>query len=365
MRITGIDVRVVAVPDVRLRWSEQLPDLEPTISLVRVVGEDGLEGYGSTWLPGPRHEVSDAVTQFLRPQLVGRDVTERESLWQAFQKLAYFVSVRAAVSVVDIALWDLAAKAAGLPLYRLLGAARDAMPAYASVPPHAGAEDAVRAALACRQAGFRGFKLHSFGDPRRDIEACEALRSATGAEFALMLDPVNGYTFEDALVVGRTLDRLGFTWFEAPLPDDDVSGYAELRRRLDVPIANGELRLRGVRDYGELLQRDAVDIVRCAGDVQGGITALRKVGALAECFGRRLEPRSYGSTLIQAAHLHWCLSAANCAFFEVPEPKGWLDFGMATHLEPDATGLVHAPDAPGLGVAIDWDVVDGATVLRA
>jgi L-alanine-DL-glutamate epimerase-like enolase superfamily enzyme len=364
MRITAVDVRVIAVPDVQLHWNEDLPPLEPTISLVRLAGEDGIEGYASTWLPGPRHEVTDAVEQYLRPQLIGRDVTEREAVWQATQKLGYFTSIRVAASAIDIALWDLAAKAVDLPLYRFLGAARHAIPAYASTPPHASAADAVDDALACRAAGFRGFKLHSFGEPRRDIEACEALRDAVGEDFALMLDPVNGYNFDQALAVGRALDRLDFTWFEAPLPDDDVTGYAELRRRLDVPVANGELRLRGVRDYGDLLQRDAVDIVRLAGDVQGGITALRKVGALAECYGRRLEPRAYGSTLVQAAHLHWSLSAANCAFFEVPAPKGWLDFGMATRIEPDATGLACAPDAPGLGVTIDWDTIDDATVLR-
>jgi L-alanine-DL-glutamate epimerase-like enolase superfamily enzyme len=179
------------------------------------------------------------------------------------------------------------------------------------------------------------------------------------------LDPVNGYVFDDALRVGRVLDELRFAWFEAPLPDDDVSGYAELCRRLDVPVANGEVRIRSLREYGELLQRGAVDVVRCAADVQGGLTALRKVGALAEAFARPLEPRSYGSTLVQAAHLHWCLSVANCRFFEVPEPKGWLDFGMRTTIAPSTDGMVSAPAGSGLGVEVDWDEVDDATVLRA
>src|SRR5690606_17890707 len=111
---------------------------------------DGNEGVGSTWLPGPVHEVSDAVGQFLAPQLLGADASDRERLWQSFQKLAYFTSIRAAVSVVDIALWDLSARAAGLPLHRLLGACRDRLPAYASVPPHPSVDSAVDAARACR-----------------------------------------------------------------------------------------------------------------------------------------------------------------------------------------------------------------------
>jgi L-alanine-DL-glutamate epimerase-like enolase superfamily enzyme len=210
---------------------------------------------------------------------------------------------------------------------------------------------------------MHGYKLHTFDIPSRDIESCRAMRAAVGPDFALMLDPVNSYDRQGALRVGRVLDELEFEWFEAPLPDDDIEGYVELCRALDVAIANGEVRVRGLRDYAELVRQGAVDIVRCAADVQGGITTLRKAGALAEAFSRRLEPRAYGTTLVQAAHLHWSLSVANCAFFEVPEPKGWLDFGMATTLEPGADGHVQAPNAPGLGIAIDWDVIDNATVL--
>ena len=109
--------------------------------------------------------------------------------------------------------------------------------------------------------------------------------------------------------------------------------------------------------------------MRVAADVQGGLTVLRKAGALAEASSRRLEPRAYGTTLVQAAHLHWALSVANCRFFEVPDPKGYLDFGMSTIIEPGPDGCVTAPPGPsgkpaaGLGIAIDWDAVDDATVL--
>ena len=102
--ITTVEVRVVVVPDTRLKWNEQLPEFEPVINLVRVVDADGREGYASTWLPGGRHEVTDAIMQYIRPIVVGRDVTEREALWQSIQHLGYFTSIRSTASAIDIAL---------------------------------------------------------------------------------------------------------------------------------------------------------------------------------------------------------------------------------------------------------------------
>jgi L-alanine-DL-glutamate epimerase-like enolase superfamily enzyme len=315
-------------------------------------------------LPGGRHEVADAIMQYIRPIVVGRDVTEREALWQSIQHLGYFTSIRSTASAIDIALWDLAAKSVDLPLCQLLGVHRSRIAAYASGLAQPSADAAADAALAAKTRGMHGYKLHTFDVPSRDIESCRAKRRAVGSDIAQKLEPLKSYDRQGALRVGRVLDELEFEWFEAPLPDDDVEGYVELCRNLDVPIANGEVRVRGLRDYAELVRQGAVDIVRCAADVQGGITTLRKAGALAESFSRRLEPRSYGTTLVQAAHLHWSLSAANCHFFEVPEPKGWLDFGMTTTIEPDAEGCVQAPAGAGLGITIDWDVIDDATVHR-
>ena len=361
--ITAVEVRVVVVPDVKQKWNDQLPEFEPVINLLRVIDGDGREGYASTWLPGGRHEVADAIAQYVRPIVVGHDVTEREALWHTIAHLGYFTSIRSAASAIDIALWDLAAKSVDLPLYQLLGAHRQRMATYASALAQPTAEAAAHAALAAKVRGRHGFKLHTFDLPTRDVEACRAMRDAVGGDYPLMLDPVNSYDRQGALRVGRVLDELSFEWFEAPLPDDDIEGYIALCRALDVPIANGEVRVRGLRDYAEMVRHGAVDIVRCAADVQGGLTTLRKAGALAESFSRRLEPRSYGTTLVQAVHLHWSLSTSICAFFEVPEPKGWLDFGMVTTIEPDADGYVEAPPGPGLGITIDWDAIDNATVL--
>src|SRR5262245_31980310 len=120
------------------------------MNVIRIVDADGCEGLASTWLPGGRHEVADAVAQFLRPLLVGRRATEREALWHAAQQLGYFTSVRAAISATDIALWDLAAKEVELPLCDLLGRRRDRLPAYASALPQPSPAAAATAGRAAR-----------------------------------------------------------------------------------------------------------------------------------------------------------------------------------------------------------------------
>lgn len=364
MKVTDIEVRVVRLPSVQLQWHRNLPVSAPQLSFVSVRTDEGISGHASTWLPAPLHEVADAVEQFIRPLVVGRELDDREAIWQELQKLEYFFPIRTAVSGIDIALWDAAAKAADRPVHRLLGSVRDRLPAYASVPPMDSVDDAVDAALACQRQGFHGFKLHSHGDADVDIEACRALRDAVGPAFALMLDPVNAYDRHRAGRVAAVLDGLDFTWLEAPLPDDDVQGYHQLRARYRVPISNGELRPRGLRDFRELLRAEAVDIVRFAAEVQGGITGGRKVSALSEAFDVPMELRAYGSTLVQAAHLHIGLASPTCRFFEIPVPVGWLDFGMVGGVEMGADGYVSAPSRSGLGYEVDWDAVDDATVLR-
>jgi L-alanine-DL-glutamate epimerase-like enolase superfamily enzyme len=364
MTIVAVDVRVVRVPGVEARWNARLPAFAPHVSFVRVRCDGGVEGYASTWLPGPVHDVVEAVEQFVAPVVVGRSVHERGALWRELNEISYFFGVRAATSAFDIALWDASARSVGLPLWQFLGGARSRVACYASLSPYPTIDDTVDAVQTAVAEGFSAVKLHSVGQADLDIRTCRAVRAAVGDDIALMLDPVNAYRREEALRVGRVLDELGFAWFEAPLPDDDIEGYVALCARIDTPIANGEVRLRGLRDAAELVRRGAVDILRLAGDVQGGLTTLIKGAALAEAHGCRMEPRAYGSTLVQAAHLHHVLGVGNADWFEVPWPRSWLDVAMAGRLTTEPDGTIVGPAGPGLGVAPDWEEVERLAVAE-
>jgi L-alanine-DL-glutamate epimerase-like enolase superfamily enzyme len=364
MRITGLRVRVVAPKEFTFQWREDIPRIQNTMSVFELGTDEGITGVATSWLPASPNEIAEQANHFFKNLLVGADVFDRERLWQEMMAFARYMVMPKAASLIDIALWDIAGKAAGLPVYKLLGAYRDRVPAYATTETQPTVEDYVQLALDCKERGLRGVKIHAAAVPEKDIEVCRAVRAAVGDGYTLMLDATSGYDWQGAVQVGRELERLGFHWYEDPIRDDDVAGFADLCRALDIPVLMGESTTRGPWTFAHYLESGAADAIRAVGDVIGGITGLRKVGALAEAHNRRMEPHSYGSTLVQAAHLHYLLSARNAEFFEMPVPKGPLDFGMRDVVEADPEGYVHGPTAPGLGYEVDWDVIDDETIAE-
>jgi L-alanine-DL-glutamate epimerase-like enolase superfamily enzyme len=365
MKITKVITNVVRPEGYSFNWGNDQPTIDIALTFLRIETDTGHVGSASTWLPGPHSEVAENIELFARKVLIGRDPLEREAVWQELMMLTRNTVSPKMTSAVDIALWDLAGKIAQLPIYKLLGAYRHAVTAYASTTSYPEVQDYVDLALECRDAGFRAFKLHAYGDPDRDALVCRAVREAVGPDMALMLDPVNAYDYLGSMRIGFVLDELDFTWLEAPTHDEDIAGHRMLVKKLRTPLAVGESNVRGIWDYPNYLVNDACDIVRCIGDAVGGITAMRKIGALAESFNRDMESHSYGSTLVQAAHLHYMLSVKNGHYFELPVPSGLLDFGMVDTIKIDpADGLVHAPSKPGLGYDVDWDAIEKATILK-
>lgn len=364
MRITEVETNLVTPEGYEFKWGEDMPVTPIGLTFLRIRTDDGVEGTATSWLPGTHSEVSEMVSLFFRHNLVGRDPLDREAIWQEMTATISQTMGTKATSAVDTALWDIAAKAAGLPLYKYLGGHSSRKPAYASTTHYADVQGYLDLADECLAQGYRAYKLHPFGDPDRDIELCRAVRAHVGPDVRLMIDPVNLYDFNGAMRVGRVLDDLDFYWYEAPIRDEDVAGLQRLTRELRTPVAVGESLVRGIWDYANLLRNDAGDIIRVIGDAMGGITGMRKVGALCEVFNRQVETHSYGPTLVQAAHLHFMLSAPNSEYFENPVPGGMLDFGMKDTITIGADGFVEAPQGPGLGFEVDWDAVDDATVLH-
>lgn len=358
-----VDVRVHALEPFaeKFHFKAEWDPMTVERVFLRILADDGHEGQCLTWLLSP----AAALAQLpgIAKELIGRDPHDVEAI--SYRLTDRMRVPTPAASAVDIALWDLLGKHHGEPIYRLLGAARDSIRAYASTTMYPTDQDWVDLALECRRQGFNAYKIHPYGIPEKDIPLARAVREAVGDSMDLMLDPVNAYDRRGAFKVAEALEELDFYWFEAPIADQDLQGLTDLTRSFHIQITAAESIDKGLLAYPPYLSDHVVDGIRSVGDWIGGISAMRKAAALCEAFNVKYEPHSYGPTLIQAAHLHVMLATHCCDFVEIPVPLGIMDEAMVDVIRPDGDGYVQAPTKPGLGYEVDLDAIASLTTEEA
>ncbi len=327
------------------------------LGLLTLRTDDGLEGHAflGSAMRGAHHDAGSLV-EVLKPLVLGQDPLERERLWQALWQRHRATTFRA-IGAVDVALWDLAGKIAGLPVHRLLGSYRESASAYASSAvlssPEAYAEEAAR----FKADGWRAYKIHPPTDPAVDIAVGQAVRRAVGDGYTLMLDSTWAYQYPEALRVGRAIEALGYHWYEDPLADDDLLNYVKLKQHLSIPILATEYTPGGFTAFAPWIVYGATDFLRGDVAVKGGITPLVKTAHLAEAFHMNVEIHHGGNSLNNVANLHVLMATRNSEFFEVLLPAAAQKYGLSEDIEVDARGLVHAPSGPGLGARIDFDLI--------
>ena len=176
-----------------------------------------------------------------------------------------------------------------------------------------------------------------------------------------MLDAENNYDRGSSLKVAREIEELGFTWFEAPLPDWDLDGYRELTRRTSIPVLPSGNWFMDLMSFREAIESKAWRSARTDVHMMGGITQTQKALALTEAAGINCEIMSWGYSLNSAANLHLMLACDNCSFYEHSVPQKPYEYGMIDVIRSDAEGWVHAPQKPGLGLDVDWEQMESAT----
>jgi L-alanine-DL-glutamate epimerase-like enolase superfamily enzyme len=328
------------------------------MALVRIITESGLEGHA--FLGSALSALgTDAqlIIQRYKPMLVGQDALARERIWQQMAGWA-MGSVMRVIGAIDVALWDVAAKAAGVPVHRLMGSFRDSVPAYASSAvlgdPSEYADEAVR----YKEAGWQAYKIHPPVEPEKGIEISRAVRKAVGDDYRVMLDSTWSYDYPAALRVGLVAQELGFYWYEDPLPFDDLYGYEKLKRDLQIPIMATEMPSTGPSAYAPWILNRATDYLRGDVAIKGGLTSCLKTAHLAEAFQMNYEVHHGGNSLNNVANLNLIMAIPNCEYFEVLLPDEVQKHGLVQDIEVDANGLVHAPIEPGLGAQIDFEMIE-------
>ena len=315
------------------------------------------------------------IDKALAPLVLGADARDTEVLWHrmynASRDYGRKGSVMAAISAIDIALWDLIGQYHGEPVHRLLGGAfRERVQPYATgfYRIHGQGEAARLAdeALAHRDAGFGAMKLKLGFGVDDDIAVLTAVaRALEGTGVQLMADSNHAYGRAEALRLGRALDELPMRWYEEPVVPEDIAGYVELRARLSTPIAGGENE-HSLYGFRELLAAHAVDVVQPDLGSCGGFTAARHAAVLAQAHGIEVNPHVWGSAIGQAAALHW-IAALPVAHHSLFAREPILEYDRSAHpfrrelvetpIEMSA-GWVEIPQAPGLGISVRREMLE-------
>jgi D-galactarolactone cycloisomerase len=345
-----------------------------TALLIKVTTDEGIVGWGEAFCHDAWPALIAMIEQVYKPLLIDKDPLAREVIWDTLYNWTRDYGQKGAVVIalsgIDIALWDIVGKAAGLPIHTLLGGPfRDRVQAYATglyVTEEALRKISVLADEAATyvQEGFRAIKMKIGFGPQRDSEFVRAVRHAIGSETMLMVDANHAYDAATAIAVGHAIEKHNVAWFEEPVIPENLAGYRAVRRAINIPIAGGEAEFTRY-GFRELVSRGAVDILQPDLCSMGGISEGWKVAAMAAAWGVRCMPHVWGTGVALAAALHFIAALppqppslnADGPMLELDRTENPLrDLVLRDPLQlVDCYALV--PQGVGLGVEVDEEQV--------
>jgi D-galactarolactone cycloisomerase len=365
MRITAVETRTYRYPldpPFRAAW-DPVPRAQQEATVVLVSSDEGVTGIasGGDGLP-------DAA--LLERVLVGVDPLRTEVVRELCETVDFHGGRPWAI---EIAVHDLAGKALGVPVWKLLGGRSESLVAYASSGELLSPDERARRCVALADRGIRAVKLRFHHDDwREDVAVVAAVRDAVGDRLKIMIDANQGWRMPGdrephwdvatAAQCAGALEALDVWWLEEPLRTDDPDGYAALRTRTSLRIAAGEM-IRSAGEARDLVLRGQVDVLQCDVLFVGGIGGCRRLAALADLQGRAWSPHTWSNGLGLVANLHAALAFSTVPFIEVPyDPPAWSperrDWLLRTPLEIGPDGTIAPPPGPGLGVELDLDALE-------
>lgn len=365
MKITSVETYHLRYPLSRTLGGSHYDYRERDFLLVKITADNGLVGWGETALLGG---VRSLIRDTLGPALIGQDPRHHRRLW--LQMWGPNFGDGMAVGGLDIALEDLRGKATGLSIAELYGGRiHDALPVYASSLNYTGGLDPLKSypddARRLVGQGFKAMKLRLGRLPaKQDMAIAAAVREAVGPEIRLLVDGNGGYTVGGAVVMAQELARLGYYWFEEPLPEAHYAGYEALREKMSIALAGGEvLDSRGYAK--ELLARRAIDIIQPDPTLCGGIAECLFVAELAALWGVPTNPHCYGGPIAVAATMQVLslLPDPNLSYtpdtpmLELDVSESPLTDRLLKQPLRVIDGSMAVPTGPGLGIEVDESVV--------
>jgi D-galactarolactone cycloisomerase len=384
MKIRSITSHKLRVPlGDKTFYSSQAAFPERNSYLVRIETDSGLVGWGEGGQYGPAEPVAACVDSVLAPKLIGRDPTEPVRIWEDLYAFSRDFGQRGtyieAISAIDIALWDIAGQAAGLPVWKMLGGRfRDKITAYATGCYYPEKFDDLPAILKALEEEASTYANSGFGllkvkigllPLKQDLERLRVIRKAVGPDIGLLVDANHGYNASAAVRMGRMMEPLDVLFFEEPVPPEDRDGYRKVRAENPIPVAGGECEFTryGFRDF---IGGGCVDVVQPDLAVCGGFTAFTHVLGFANAYDVATVPHVWGSGIAVAAALQAIATIPSFPHTANPIPllnQPVIEFDRKHNpLRDDllaerfelVDGSLAVPDRPGLGVNVREEIVE-------
>ena len=382
------DVRTIPV---EVKLPEPVYDANYTMAtkpalLVEVETDEGMVGLGeAAHFGGPMASTAQVIEHELRDYLIGQEASNIEYLWEVMHRRAYKHArggiVIAAISGIDIALWDLRGQQAGMPLWKLLGGYRCQVPAYATGGFYSegkGINELVQEMEAYVAHGFKAVKMKVGRNPgielsplrvmdncgkcevsiEEDLERVAAVRKAIGPDILLMVDANGAWDVATAVKMGRAMEPYDIYWYEEPVWPDNISGGAEVAQKVGIAIAGYETCSYGIVDFDRYIKARAVHFVQPDVAWVGGLTESLKIAHMAQAANLPIAPHIHGSAVAVAAAVHLLGAIRNGSMAEMVFPAHALMTDLVKEpLEVNHNGIIELTEKPGLGLELDLDVL--------
>lgn len=341
------------------------------ICIVRVTLEDGTYGWGEGY--GPANVIKSGI-DFFRPFLLGKNALENEVLWQEMYRrsmdYARSGSLQAAISAIDVALWDIKGKVFNQPVSVLLGGIKNPV-----IQPYATGlyftrvdnlmEKLVEEALMYKSQGFKATKMKVGLGIEKDVEFVAAIRKAIGPDMKLMIDSNHAYSYKEAIELARKVEKYDISWFEEPVSPEDYDGYRRLRENTSIPIAGGECEYLKF-GFRRLLEKECIDIAQPDICAAGGLTEAKRIAVLAQTYNKDVVPHTWGTWIAISAAVHLVANLDqnpgrmynDLPTMELDRTENALRDEVTQHQIQLNDGLLYVPQLPGLGVEVDLDALE-------
>ncbi|MBU2912753.1 MULTISPECIES: mandelate racemase/muconate lactonizing enzyme family protein [Reichenbachiella] len=341
------------------------------ICIVKVTLEDGTYGWGEGYGPA---QVVKAGVEFFSPFIIGMKALEHEVVWQQMylrsMDFARSGTFQAALSAIDVALWDIKGKLLQAPVSVLLGGVKNPYIApYATGLYFEEADDLqqklVDEAIMYKRQGFRATKMKVGLGIEQDLQYITAIREGIGSEMKLMIDSNHAYSYHEAAELARRAEQFDIAWFEEPVSPEDYEGYKRLRNATTIPIAGGECEYLRF-GFKRLFEHNSVDIAQPDICAAGGLTEVKRIATLASAYNKDLVPHTWGTGIAISAATHLVANLDknpgrmfdDLPTMELDRTENALRDELTAHQVVVNQGIIAVPEVPGLGVEVNEDKLE-------